>query len=146
MSTLRTVYDAMNRGDVDSILRVQAADVVWRGGFADLTEPHRGHAGVRTFARRLNEAWDDFGIVPERFIDLGGRVLVLAREHGRGRYSGAEVRSHQTAHVWTLRDGEVVHFQVYWDREEGIRAARAEGATPRAGAAAAAGAAPRPRA
>ena len=143
MSTLRTVYDAMNRGDVDSILRVQAADVVWRGGFADLTEPHRGHAGVRTFARRLNEAWDDFGIVPERFIDLGGRVLVLARERGRGRYSGAEVRSHQTAHVWTLRDGEVVHFQVYWDREEGIRAA---GATPRAGASAAAGAAPRPRA
>ena len=80
---------------------------------------------MRTYARRVNEAWHDFAVVPERFIDLGGRVLVLAREHGRGRYSGAEVRSHQTAHVWTLRDGEVVRFQVYWDREEGIRAARA---------------------
>jgi ketosteroid isomerase-like protein len=126
VKTLRTVYEAINRGDVESIVRFQAADVVWRGAFADLTEPHRGHAGVRMYARRVNEAWGEFAVKPERFIDLGGRILVLAREQGRGRYSGAEVRSHQTAHVWTLRDGEVVGFQAYWDREEGIRAAGGE--------------------
>jgi ketosteroid isomerase-like protein len=123
LQTLRALYEAMNRGDVEGILSVQAADVVWRGAFADLVEPHHGHAGVRAYTRRVTEAWEEFAVEPERFIHLGDRVLVLAREHGRGRYSGAEVRSHQTAHVWKLRDGEIVRFQVYWNREEGLRAA-----------------------
>ena len=123
LTRLACLYEAMNRGDVESIVRIQAPDVVWQGAFADLAEPHHGHAGVRAYARRVTEAWDEFTVEPERFIDLGDRVLVLAREHGRGRYSGAEVQSHQTAHVWTLRDGEIVRFQVYWDREEGLRAA-----------------------
>jgi ketosteroid isomerase-like protein len=123
LPTLRSVYEAINRGDVDEIVRVQAPDVVWLGAFADLAQPHHGHAGVRTYTRRVTEAWEEFTVEPERFIDLGDRVLVLAREQGRCRYSGVEVRSHQTAHVWTFREGEIVRFQVYWDREEGLRAA-----------------------
>src|SRR2546430_438754 len=121
---LSSVYEAMNRGDLEGVLRLQAADVEWRGprAFPDLTEPHHGHSGVRAYAEQVSGAWSKFSIRPERFLDLGEAVLVLAREHGRGRDSGAEVQ-HPTAHLWTLRDGLVVRFEVFWDREEGLRAA-----------------------
>jgi ketosteroid isomerase-like protein len=122
---LRSLYAAINRGDLAGILRLQADDVEWLGPsvFPDLDEPHHGHAGVRTYAARVTEAWDRFRITTERFIELGEEVLVLTREQGRGRGSGVPVQSRGTAHLWKLRDGKVVRFQVYWDREEGLRAA-----------------------
>jgi uncharacterized protein len=125
VNTLRSLYAAINRGDLAGILKLQADDVEWLGPgvFPDLAEPHCGHAGVRVYAERVTEAWDRFRIRTERFIDLGERVLVLTREQGRGRGSGVPVQSRGTAHLWTLRDGKVVRFQVYWDREEGLRAA-----------------------
>jgi ketosteroid isomerase-like protein len=132
--TLRSVYAAINRGDLAGVLELQAEDVEWLGpsAFPDLAEPHRGHAGVRAYAARVTEAWDRFRVTTERFIDLGERVLVLTREQARGRGSGVPVQSRGTAHLWTLRDGKVVNFQVYWDQEEGLRAAglSSRGASP----------------
>jgi ketosteroid isomerase-like protein len=124
LTTLRAFYEAVNRGDIERILDLQAEDVEWRGpqAFPDLTEPHHGHSGVRAYTERVGHAWREFRIQPERFFDFGERVLVLAREHGCGRDSGLEVQ-HPTAHLWTLRDGLVVRFQVFWDREEGLREA-----------------------
>jgi ketosteroid isomerase-like protein len=125
VATLEALYDAINRSDVEGILRYQADDVEWRGPlpFPDLSGAHRGHDGVRTYAKRIHDAWEEFSVIPERFVDLGDRVLVLTRERGRGRLSGIEVHSQPTAHIWTLRDGVVISFEVFWDREEGLQAA-----------------------
>lgn len=124
VAILEAVYDAINRADVASILSLQADDVEWRGpaAFPDLAGPHRGHDGVRAYAEHVSAAWREFTVHAERFIDFGERVLVLTRERGRGRLSGVEVQSQPTAHLWTLRDGQVVRFQVFWEREEGLRA------------------------
>jgi uncharacterized protein len=125
IATLEKLYDAINSADLEAILRLQAEDVEWHGpqAFPDLTGPHRGHDGVRAYTGSITDAWREFTVLPERFFDLGDRVLVLTRERGRGRASGIEVPSRPTAHLWTIRDGRVVRFQVYWDREEGLRAA-----------------------
>ena len=130
LDTLSRLYEAINRADLDEILRVQSDDVEWHGPrvFPDLNGPHRGHDGIRTYTRRIMDAWAEFTIVPEKFLDLGGRVLVLTRERGRGRASGIEVQSHPTAHLWTLDQGRVVRFQVFWDREEGLQAAGVDAA------------------
>jgi ketosteroid isomerase-like protein len=62
-------------------------------------------------------------MVPERFIDAGhDRVLVFSREGGRGKESGAEVQTHLTAHLWTLRDGKAIRMQSYWERAEALEA------------------------
>jgi ketosteroid isomerase-like protein len=124
VATLEALYAAINRADLDAILRLQAEDVEWHGPqvFPDLAGPHRGHDGVRAYAGSITDAWQEFSVRPERFLDLGDRVLVLTREHGRGRASGIEVQSRPTAHLWTLRDGAVVRFEVFWEREEGFRA------------------------
>jgi uncharacterized protein len=124
VATLEAVYDAINRADVPAILNLQAEDVEWRGpaAFPDLAGPHRGHEGVRAYAQHVSDAWQEFTIRAERFLDFGERILVLTRERGRGRLSGVEVQSRPTAHLWTLRDGYVVGFQVFWEREEGLQA------------------------
>src|SRR5918995_1425222 len=66
-------------------------EIEWRGPreFPDLAEPHYGHEGVARYFAKLNEAFDDYRVVPEEFIDAGGdQVLVFSREGGRGKGSG----------------------------------------------------------
>ena len=49
--------------------------------------------------------------------------MTLAIESARGKSSGAEVQTRQTAHVWTLRERRAVRLDLYWDRAQGIQAA-----------------------
>jgi len=95
----------------------------WRGPreFPDLAEPHYGHAGVRRYLAKLSEVFNDYRMAAEQFIDVGDdRVLVLAREGGRGTGSGIEVQSNPTGHVWTIRDGRPARLQS-WQRIPGLR-------------------------
>ena len=58
-------------------------EIEWRGPreFPDLAELRHGHEGVRQYIAQLNEVFNDYRMVAEEFIDLGGdRVLVFARE------------------------------------------------------------------
>jgi ketosteroid isomerase-like protein len=50
------------------------------------------------------------------------RVLVFARVSATGHESGAQVEI-RAAHEFTIRDGRVVRFKVYGDREEALDAA-----------------------
>jgi ketosteroid isomerase-like protein len=100
-------------------------EIEWHGPreFPDLAEPHYGHEGVVRYLAKLAEVFDDYRMVPERFIDAGdGRVLVFSREGGRGKSSGAEVETHLTAHLWTLNDGKAVRMQSYWERADALEA------------------------
>jgi ketosteroid isomerase-like protein len=101
-------------------------DIEWRGPreFPDLAEPRYGHEGVRGYLSILAEAIDDYRMAPEEFIDAGAdQVLVFSREGGRGRESGAEVQSHPTGHLWTIRNGKAIRMQSYWERAAAVEAA-----------------------
>ena len=54
--------------------------------------------------------------------DLGGVVLLVARHHGRGRASGAEVHG-ATAYLYTVRDGKIVRAELFRDRPAALKAA-----------------------
>jgi ketosteroid isomerase-like protein len=100
-------------------------EIEWLGprGFPDLAEPHYGHDGVRRYMEKLSEVFEEYRMVPEEFIDAGtDQVLVFAREGGRGKGSGAEVQTHPTAHLWTIRDGKAVRMQSYWERSDALEA------------------------
>ncbi|MGH2963490.1 MAG: nuclear transport factor 2 family protein [Microbacterium sp.] len=104
-------------------------EIEWRGPreFPDLAEPHFGHEGVGRYLDKVNEAFEDYRMIPEEFIDAGAdQVLVFSREGGRGRGSGAEVKTNPTAHLWTLRDGKAVLMQSCWERSEALEAAGLE--------------------
>jgi ketosteroid isomerase-like protein len=120
---VRRGYEAFAEGGV--AFEFLDSEIEWRGPreFPDLAEPHYGHDGVRRYMEKLSEVFEDYRMVPEKFIDAGtDRVLVFSREGGRGKGSGAEVQSNPTAHLWTLRDGKAVRMESYWDRAEALEA------------------------
>jgi ketosteroid isomerase-like protein len=100
-------------------------EIEWTGPreFPDLAETHYGYEGIAQYVAKIAEAIDDYRMAPERFIDVGDdRVLVFSREGGRGKGSGAEVQTHLTAHLWTLKNGRAVRMQSYWERADALEA------------------------
>jgi ketosteroid isomerase-like protein len=70
--------------------------------------------------------FDDFGADVHEFIDAGDQVLTSLTFHGRGKQSGVE-SSWDTWHVWTLRNGSIVHGQGFTSRADALRAAGLSG-------------------
>ena len=63
-------------------------------------------------------AWDrPLRLEAEELIGSGNRILALVRWRGRGKGSGIEMDA-GGAHIWTFRDGLVIRFEVYRDRDE----------------------------
>jgi len=65
---------------------------------------------------------EEFRVVPEQFIDAGGRVVVLETSHARGRGSGLELETRTYATIWTLRDGRVTRVKIGLERDEALKA------------------------
>ena len=81
----------------------------------------RGIDELRRF--RDEGPWAELSFDPERFIDVDDeRVLVLVRVDARGKGSGVPVEL-RNAHEFTIRDGVLVRFKVYGDRDEALEAA-----------------------
>ena len=82
---------------------------------------YRGHDGVRESFERWLDQWDEYGAEPERFVDCGDDVLVVAREHGRGTRSGATV-SGRIFTVVTFRNGKVLRYREFYDEAAALEA------------------------
>ena len=83
----------------------------------------RGAAEVREFRRTGPWQGAPIHFKPERFFDVDDeRVLVFVHVSAVGAQSGIPVEF-DAAHEFTIRDGMVVYFKVYADRDEALRAA-----------------------
>lgn len=85
-------------------------------------EVYRGREGLLRWEQMIRETWGEWRFEPERFFDLGGQVLVLARIVAEGGASGVRL-DRKVAHVWSLRDGRVTSVEVHLDPAEALRAA-----------------------
>jgi ketosteroid isomerase-like protein len=77
----------------------------------------RDFGGVEVF-------WDEFDnphVELHELIVVGDRVLISATFRGRGKQSGAET-SWDVWGVWTVRDGRIVRWEGFADREEALEA------------------------
>jgi uncharacterized protein len=90
--------------------------------------PEAVAAGV--FARLLSE-WEEFTATPDRMIESGDVVVTLGRYRAVNRTTGLPVDA-QFAHVWTVREGQIVAFQQYADTAQLLRASTAVVPSPRA--------------
>ena len=69
---------------------------------------------------REDGPWQELNFQPERFIDVDDEhVLVMVRVDAKGKGSGARVEL-LNAHQFTIRDGVLVRFKVYSDRDEAL--------------------------
>jgi hypothetical protein len=113
-------------GDRGAVHEMLAPDVVWEPETMwALAGVYRGPEGVKQFFREWVEAFEDYRAESGEFIDAGENVIVAVRHRARGRASGVEVDM-PSFQVWTLRDGKVVRYRGFSDREAAVDAVRSE--------------------
>jgi ketosteroid isomerase-like protein len=119
---VRSWIDAYNARDVDAFVAQCDPAVEFHSLFAAVGGGlYREHDGVRKWYRDLEDTWgDEVSIEPEVLFDLGEQVLVFAVLHGRGRQSGVDVAM-PYAVVSRWRDGLVVYYKTFLDRDEALR-------------------------
>lgn len=121
VEAIRRGYELFAQGDLEGITDLLAEDMqtVDAGGLGPLsdssTDFRHGPDGFLQASREAMEAFEDFAIAAEDFIDAGDSVLVPVRISGRGRSSGAEMEA-RLVHRWVFRgDGKVIRSEVYPD-------------------------------
>jgi uncharacterized protein len=119
---MREVYEEWARGDFSRDFF--AHDITSEArGFVDMDSGQRGLEEVVEAQREWLRQWErPFTIEADEFIDAGDRVVVFIRWRGRGKGSGAEVEA-EGAHIWELRDGRAVRWDIYRDRDEALASA-----------------------
>jgi uncharacterized protein len=115
---IQSLYDAFARGDAGTVLGAMAADVQWNeaeGSPLSDRNPYDSaqRIGEEVFGRIMT-AYDGFSALPEQLVAEGETVVALGRYGGTHRASGQPLTA-PFAHVWTVRDGQVVRFQQYTD-------------------------------
>jgi ketosteroid isomerase-like protein len=116
---VRGLLEAFDRGDYEASLAAYAPDV--EGDFTHMPDGRivHGPEGIREEVSRWVSTWLDFQTEWEGIAEAGDTVVVLVRQWGTGRTSGApmEIRYGQ---VFTVRDGAVVAMKTYLDPEQAI--------------------------
>ena len=98
-------------------------DLVWdvsNLGWPD-QQIYRGPAGAMQFNAEWADAWDDWQMEPEDYIDAGERVVVILIQRGRSKATGIPVEM-RFAQVWTLQDGQGIRMQLYASVQEALEA------------------------
>ncbi len=124
---VRRIYDAVERGDIDTVLALYDPEIEWVFGRSPFRiffkhDTYRGHEGLRRMiGERYHDAWREIEDEIEELIEAGDRVVSVVSSRGRGRASGVEVEKLH-AGVWTFRAGKVVRVE-WMDREKALKAA-----------------------
>ena len=127
MEIMRRGYALFAAGDFQAITALLSDDIeVTDSGGLGVTGSaagtRYGHEGFLRSTQEALDAFDDFHVEPEDFIDAGDTVVVPVRISGRGRASGIETNI-RLAHLWALRNGKVIRSEIYETTEEALQAA-----------------------
>jgi ketosteroid isomerase-like protein len=87
----------------------------------DIRGVYRGPEAVRQFWRDWLTAWETVQFEYE-LLDAGDRVVALIDQRMRGRTTGIEVPFGKYAHVYTFKDGLIVHWKAYMSQAEALEA------------------------
>lgn len=83
-----------------------------------------GFDGLRSLWGEWLGPWASYRTTIDQVDEIGGRIVVAVRDHGRTADSDTEVEI-RTASVWTLRDGRVSRAEFHLSRDSAMRAAGA---------------------
>jgi uncharacterized protein len=115
VESLRRIYNAFSRWDVEELVGDLAHDVEWSlpdtlpwGG------TRHGHDGVLAFVSVSNDHVEGRWADPDDFLDAGDRLIVQGRMRGRAKASG---RGYEVdfVHIWTMTDGVASRMRAYFD-------------------------------
>ena len=118
------VREVFAAGDASAFYDLFAEDIEHdMGGHSlpDFFGVSHGREAVLDFYRRYWGTWAEYTAVAEEVLDAGYHVVIRILERGKGKGSGIpfERRWYQ---VWTFREGKVVRWRGFEDREQAFRA------------------------
>ena len=114
-------FGAWLAGDFQTAFQLLHPAVEWDARHFPDGRIYHGHEGVRQFLTTYVGSFRDYRLVVERYIDAGEKVITLTRESGTAKGSRVPVTG-EFALIWTVRDGQVVHWVGYTDRAEALEA------------------------
>lgn len=118
LATVKSIYDAFERGDVQSILDTLSEDVDWG---TETTSTAAPWYGLRSGKSEVSDFFEQFGstmevdeFTPVAFAanDTDVMTLVRLRAHHRGNGRGVAMQMH---HWFAFRDGQVTHHRATED-------------------------------
>jgi len=114
VATVRAIYDAFSRGDVEAALEHVADDVeLFPSGTASRvgrTEPYHGHDGVREYFADAARVWDDLKLVADDIRATTMSVVVFG--HVEACQAGERVRR-SVVWTWRFRDGKAFSLRAH---------------------------------
>ena len=118
----RSFNAAFSARDVEGAIALCDRQIEFHSLFAAVGGgEYGGHNGLRRYFAEVDDAWgEELQIEAEAYFDLGDDTLAFMVGHGRGRQSGAEVDM-PFAQVVRWRDGLVVYYKAYAQRENALR-------------------------
>jgi ketosteroid isomerase-like protein len=123
VATVRAIWDAINRGDIDEAFRYAPDDFVadWSSSEAPESGIFRGRETVKQRFQETRDVWSEAEHFETEIIDAGEQVVRVGGVRARGKGSGAEVTA-QGAQLWTFRDGIPVSVRLFQSKEEALEA------------------------
>jgi len=124
VEVIRRWVEFYNRRATDGLMQLTTSDYEMKSVFVNIEAGgiFHGHAGFPfEYFKTLDDAYDEFQLVAQDFIDAGAAVLMIAHIEWRGRGSGAEGRDPLFAVFW-LRAGKVFREESFTDRAEALKA------------------------
>jgi ketosteroid isomerase-like protein len=110
---VKRALEAMNRGDVDAVLKELDPEVEWNPALPMLRNGelavHRGHHGVREFFQQVEELLSEIHYEVSLILDLDDRVVTIGSIRARDRESGAETES-RLIYVWKKGAGKTIQL------------------------------------
>src|SRR3954452_19436209 len=118
---VRACLEAAEQGEADAALSYYSEEVVWFNRPPEVG-PYHGREGVVTAILGFAEHFDDYWFEADRLIDAGNQVVLLWRQGGTGKSSGASIEE-QGATVFDLEAGSISRAEVYSDGDDALQAA-----------------------
>ena len=121
---VRRSFDAIGRGDLDSLLRLYDPEIEFQPLTGTQVESggYSGHEGVRSYFAEAAEVWDEVRPVAGQVTTNGDEVVVFGHCAIRGRASEIETES-PCSWVVTVRDGKITRHRVFGTNAEALEAA-----------------------
>ncbi|MGI9020496.1 MAG: nuclear transport factor 2 family protein [Solirubrobacterales bacterium] len=127
VEVVRRIFKAFSRGDLEG--GIVLADTPPEFEFVpsgalipDLASVQRGPEAFRRVVETFFAEFDDPRIELHELIDAGDQIFTSFTLRGRGKHSAVEA-SWNPLSVWTVRDGRLVRWLGFTDRDEALEAA-----------------------
>ena len=119
---VRRWIELFNRRDTAGLIELTVPDFEMKSLLVAIESDFRGEEDFpHGYFEQIDDAYEHFQSVPDKFIDAGDAVLVMTRLNWRGRVSGAHGETPIVAAFW-VKDGKIFKETTFTDHAEALEA------------------------